>query len=505
MPKTVLMVGDSELAPIKTMKEKLQQRYDVEILLNFQPGRGLVDSAPMIRQAFRRTKDIDIVLLFGLTCAIWKKQPVILGGTTHNMITYNAATNMSLLPSFLDTVTIMARHFNPKVAIYVVIPSIKDICTFNAGILTELKNAHLIPELEKLPNFSRDYLTTKARKAYRESEGLISNRFGTWAGKNTLPCHVVFNHFYYKTQEQTGLAYADFPHHLFLHGKVDKLGAEDLCYDGLHYTFTFFDMLFEFLSPLNFSQRESSSTTDPVSPMTINTFPTGSHSPISHTRPLALTNSSSGVVDPQTAPVASVSGIGKNGEKDPQVSRVPHSGSQIRSRVFVGKAFKPFRQATTPSVATHPKPQQSTSTSSDLSSSVPIQTRITITAPSASTGAIPKRPATVLPTASSATNVRRGKARKRPHPAAVYKKEQRAKKRAAKATGSMERPQSTPVTGPSSVSSASDTAQAVKNLERVLTPIFLDLPRQALLHGVDKASAIGLAQDLLNRVAQFDW
>lgn len=502
MPKTILLLGDSEVAPIRGLKDELEELYDVRISWEYRPGRGIIDGAPMVTHTLRNNKDIDIIFLFGLTCFIWRKQVVTLSGTKYDMITINPGTNFTIFPAFMDSIHKMASIVNPKVKIYLVIPSIKDICTYNANRLIESKAGHLIPELENIREFSRAYLTEQARKVYVDSEGFLSNRLW-WANKNTLAAHVVFNHYYYEAQPD--LTYQEFPHHLFLDGRVDKLTASELCYDGLHYTPEFFRVMFEYLSPLRITRR----TTVPT-PTTMRVSPPPSPPPQEAEDNMSMvspTSSPGGAAALPIPPPTRKSTIHQAGTSEVPLSiPIPNPGTSIKSRIFTNKSYRKDPQASTSFVSptassstTFPQDNVGQSTSLSVSgSSVPIQTRIQGKTPS-STGAIPKR--NLPPTSSTSEGPKR---KRKAHPANIKRRERRDKKLAAAAAQVSS--QSAATAGTSTGDSAASTSsEALLKYEKRITPILMTFPGIAQDCGVDKKLAITKAQELLAKMLQFNW
>lgn len=161
MAKKILFIADSEFKTLEVLRKEFEREYDVRILLDSKPGRSLTSVGPAITRFCRTHCNINFLFIARLTCSMWCQNQALLDGSTHTLITYNKVSNVSLLTAYMDSLI----QYSSRVAIYLVVHSLEDTCTFNAEILRKRKCGHLISVLENIPGFSLAWLLTQARKS----------------------------------------------------------------------------------------------------------------------------------------------------------------------------------------------------------------------------------------------------------------------------------------------------------------------------------------------------
>src|ERR1700755_1905640 len=98
---------------------------------------------------------------------------------------------MSLVPVQMDTINRIATKFNPNVMVYLVIPTMKNIASFNEAFLNRQGRGDLIPSLEQHPHLQRAFLNLKAREMFGKTVELQDNKF-TWFNKKIFAMKMVF-------------------------------------------------------------------------------------------------------------------------------------------------------------------------------------------------------------------------------------------------------------------------------------------------------------------------
>ena len=243
----ILVIGTSEVRVLENLIEQLQRIYDINLFVLCYPGATLLTIGQHLTRFLKSHGAMDQIYIFGLTCSIWKKMPLNSEEKPIQAITWDPVCNLSYVPIQMDAITRIAARYNPAVRVYLVIPIMKDIATFNDTFLKRKGRSDLIPLLEQHPQFKRDFLNIKAREMFGKTVEIQGNN-QPWFQKRTFSMKAVFDRYYNRKGQSN-------PHHKFWMGGSDRLGAEDLCYDGLHYTETTFKEMFAFLSLTNFQQR----------------------------------------------------------------------------------------------------------------------------------------------------------------------------------------------------------------------------------------------------------
>src|ERR1700755_3638024 len=226
---------------------------------------------------------------------------------------------MSLVPVQMDTINRIATKFNPNVMVYLVIPTMKDIASFNEAFLNRQGRSDLIPSLEQQPHLQRAFINLKAREMFGKTVELQGTN-QPWFRKQTFSMKSVFDSYYNKKDQGN-------PHHQFWMGRSDRLNALDLCNDGLHYTEAAFDEMFANLSLTNFKRRTQESRL-----ATTATTPT--------------TTSTTSVIVEEVESVPGSSGIQSRIEYRPrQPQRVPstkkrRTEGKSETRVYYSRAFR---------------------------------------------------------------------------------------------------------------------------------------------------------------------
>jgi len=245
--KNILFLGTSEVGMLENMKEQMRQIYNVNLFIACHPGATLLDLGQYLTNFLKSNEPLDQIYIFALTCSIWKKMSLTTEDQSIKVITWNPTCNLSFVPVQMDAISRIAARRNPAVKVYLVIPTMKDIATFNETFLHRKGRSDLIPLLEQQPQFQRSFLNIKAREVFGKTVELQNTNL-TWFKKQTFSMKTVFDR-YYNGKNQAN------PHHKFWMGASDKLDALDLCYDGLHYTKTAFMEMFAMLSLSNFQRR----------------------------------------------------------------------------------------------------------------------------------------------------------------------------------------------------------------------------------------------------------
>ncbi|KAL7632772.1 UNVERIFIED_CONTAM: hypothetical protein RMT77_016896 [Armadillidium vulgare] len=245
--KRLLFIGTSEVATLDRMKEQLQQIYEVELFVSLHPGVNLLTLGRHLATFLKSNGPVDQIYIFGLTCSIWKKVSLTIDKESVNVLTWDSACNLSFVPIQMNAIVSLAVRSNPAVKVYLVIPTMKDIASFNEAYLKRQGWDDLIPSLEEHPHFQRAFLNKKAQEMFEQTVELQGNNL-PWVQKRTFSMKTVFDR-YYNNKCQGN------PHHRFWMGESDRLDALDLSYDGLHYTATAFEEMFAFLSLNNFNKR----------------------------------------------------------------------------------------------------------------------------------------------------------------------------------------------------------------------------------------------------------
>ena len=251
------MLGTSEVGILTRLRERLQHEYDITLFISCHSGAKLMSLGRDLTHFLKSNGPVDQIYIFGLTCSIWKKISLTSDDQSIQVITWDPFANMSLVPVQMDTINRIATKFNPHVMVYLVIPTMKDIASFNEAFLNRQGRSDLIPSLEQHPHLKRAFLNLKAREMFGKTVELQEPRF-TWYNKMVFPMKRVFDHYYNNTSQAN-------PHHQFWMGKSDILDAVDMCCDGLHYTESAFNEMFAILSLTNFNRRAQEPR--PVTPL----------------------------------------------------------------------------------------------------------------------------------------------------------------------------------------------------------------------------------------------
>jgi hypothetical protein len=315
----ILFLGDSEVGVLDRMKERLSHSYNVDLIISCNPGAKILTLGQHLTRLLKTNGPVDQIFVFGLTCSIWKKISLTPEDDSLQVITWNSACNLSFIPVQMDAITRVAAKFNPAVRVYLVLPTMKDISTFNEAFLKRQGRSDLIPSLEQHPHLKRAFLNLKAREMFGKTVEIQSNN-QHWFKKQIFSMKTVFDNYYNKKDQGN-------PHHQFWMGRSDRLNAQDLCYDGLHYTEAAFDEMFAILSLTNFKRRTQESR-----PATTATTPT--------------TTTTTSVIVEEVESVPGSSGIQSRIEYRPsQPQTVPstkkrRTEGKSETRVYYSRAFK---------------------------------------------------------------------------------------------------------------------------------------------------------------------
>ena len=241
MKNKILLFGNSELSSLTGIKRELETLNNIDIYLNFRPGRSFTQSLYQFSVAIQKLPPMDFIFIFGLSCSFWKKCTVTPQHQNLKAITFNDAFDLASIPPIMKKLHKVAIKKSPNVKIFLVLPSIKDIFTFNLHQFAKDNLTRFNSFLYDSPIFNQSYLNTKSRLVYNRSKDLMTSKYW-WPGKHTFDIHAAF-HLYYSERLPSG---TDGPHYLFLHDKTNVLGAWDMLYDGLHYTQQAFRVMFSF-------------------------------------------------------------------------------------------------------------------------------------------------------------------------------------------------------------------------------------------------------------------
>ena len=298
----------------------------------------------------------------------------------------------------MDAITRIAVRHNPAVKVFLVIPSMKDISSFNEAFLKRQGRSDLVPSLEKHPQLKRAFLNLKAREMFGQTVDLQSTNL-IWFKKRIFSMKTVFDR-YYNDKNQPN------PHHKFWMGGSDRLDALDLCYDGLHYTEAVFEKMFAILSQTNFQKR--------------------TQDPIPATTPIPTTTTTTSVIVEEVESVPGPSGIqGRLEYRPSQPAAVPSTlpkrtkgkSKTYYSRTFVHSMGLGEQQST---ASESPQPRDGVKTTKKKRSSMDCPSSTSTSKKSRPTQTLP----TPIPTTSTAStskskgkglwrfNIRRKKQRK---------------------------------------------------------------------------------------------
>ena len=237
-----LFLGDSEVTTLMAIVPELQRRWNAAIRVQGYPGKDLTALGRHITHELKMGHGFDYIFLFGLTCHVWTKVNLFPDGQGPQVISNRPSANLSLLPAFLDATSRVVSKLSPGAVLYLVVPSAKDIYSFNVNYLTKKGLEHLIPDLDTHPLLNRSYLATKARAIQLDMESRLINPNIWWKNKHIISMNDVFD-FHWRANKVP----EPFPTSVYLNGQTDILEAWDLLYDGLHYTPDCFKAFWQFI------------------------------------------------------------------------------------------------------------------------------------------------------------------------------------------------------------------------------------------------------------------
>ncbi|KAL7631850.1 UNVERIFIED_CONTAM: hypothetical protein RMT77_017837 [Armadillidium vulgare] len=218
--KNILFLETSEVGMLESVKEQMRQMHNINLFISCHPGATLLDLGQYLTNFLKSNGPLDQIYIFALTCSIWKKMFLTTEDKYIEVITWNPTCNLSYVPVQMDAISRIAACRNHAVKIYLVIPTMKDIATFNETFLRRKGRSDLIPLLEQPPQFQRSFLNIKAREVFGKTVELQNTNL-TWFKKQTFSMKTVIDR-YYNTKNQAN------PHHKFWMGASDRLDALDL-------------------------------------------------------------------------------------------------------------------------------------------------------------------------------------------------------------------------------------------------------------------------------------
>ncbi|KAB7499512.1 hypothetical protein Anas_12599 [Armadillidium nasatum] len=170
----ILVIGDSEVIAFRRAAEELERRYLAAFTFDAVPGRSIIDGMQALRQIFAR--HMDIVLVLGLTCYSWHKVPMVCSPHV-KLVTNNPNARLESVAQFMQEAHHFCSMVNPRVKMFLVLPSVKNIYNFNVSIISKKYSsqaAQLLSDMDKDFRFAKTHLVSTARKYIRISSCCIA-------------------------------------------------------------------------------------------------------------------------------------------------------------------------------------------------------------------------------------------------------------------------------------------------------------------------------------------
>ncbi|KAL7630354.1 UNVERIFIED_CONTAM: hypothetical protein RMT77_019496 [Armadillidium vulgare] len=227
----LLVVGGSEVRMFVEGRKLLREEYGVNVCVEYQNGCTLDACLEQIRLQMKPTT--HLIIIWALTPYGWRRTPICTQGEREITIFHpDIYFSLQPIPGLMNQIMKHVLSVNPNCLVYLAIPSIKDLYTFNQTRIVRAWG-------DQFRHFLRDHADYNPEKMRKHSVS-IYNQFTTlwqdqyrWEGKNLLYCNSALNCYTScrpaaKHQKKIGV-----PHRDYLKGVTNILNSE-LIPDGLH-------------------------------------------------------------------------------------------------------------------------------------------------------------------------------------------------------------------------------------------------------------------------------
>ncbi|KAL7631001.1 UNVERIFIED_CONTAM: hypothetical protein RMT77_018712 [Armadillidium vulgare] len=224
---TVLLVGSSETAVFGKVREQLENKYILKIDIETKSGCNLGECYKLIKKIHK--KKYDVVFIFALITEGWTKMKANYGRST---ISVFGPTTLSLqnIPEIMNKISQEFCRVNPACEIYLVIPPLKDLFTFNQRRLERAWGPNSINILENHPVLNPISMREHSIKLYEEFSSLVNDEY-QWMKKNIILANDSIK--LYFSRNSKSRPYEILPHYNYKNKNSLKMNLP-LIPDGLH-------------------------------------------------------------------------------------------------------------------------------------------------------------------------------------------------------------------------------------------------------------------------------
>ncbi|KAL7638475.1 UNVERIFIED_CONTAM: hypothetical protein RMT77_011045 [Armadillidium vulgare] len=225
-----LVIGDSEVEMFERHHELLREEWNADVRASFRSGRTLLKCEEVLQQWM--TEDTRVVLIWALTCMAWEMRPLYSRRPYTRIAEPKLDMDLSVVGPIMTNLVNIAKRVNSNCQVFLVIPTIKDLYTFNQK---KIIRKHGMEDRDMLLN--HPYLNPYAMrdhsiKVYEQFGKIATNEF-SWPHKRFLKANHAINRYYSMTGTRRSESFVPL-HTRYLRKETEILGLQEIMADGLH-------------------------------------------------------------------------------------------------------------------------------------------------------------------------------------------------------------------------------------------------------------------------------
>ncbi|KAL7630353.1 UNVERIFIED_CONTAM: hypothetical protein RMT77_019495 [Armadillidium vulgare] len=117
-------------------KEYLQREYGINVQVEYKAGTVLSECLGQIKRSLKPTT--QILIIWALTPYAWKQTPIRAKNKKEiRIFRPNRYLSIDPIPGLMDRIMEYVHQISPNCAVYLSIPAVKDLYTFNETILVK--------------------------------------------------------------------------------------------------------------------------------------------------------------------------------------------------------------------------------------------------------------------------------------------------------------------------------------------------------------------------------
>ncbi|KAB7503167.1 hypothetical protein Anas_12895, partial [Armadillidium nasatum] len=232
----MLVVGSSEAGIFRTGHAFLRDEYNIAVYVVNHSGCTLEQSLGLLKRAMK--PHFDIVLVWALTPLAWIRTPIRTRGRREmTVFRPNPFFSINAIPGIMAQITTHAFSRNNQCRVYLVIPAVKDMYTFNQTRLIREWGPTYKDFLNDDDRLNPIVMNKHSCHVYEQFKSLGQDQFH-WPGKLLMYGNFALNSYYGKYSRKYKYTKQKTPHAAYLCGESLSLNL-GLIPDGLHGNQTF--------------------------------------------------------------------------------------------------------------------------------------------------------------------------------------------------------------------------------------------------------------------------